>query len=40
VEEYLEQVIDFEVGKRYSFEKIISDLINLQFKRATSDFKP
>ncbi|MCK9271941.1 excinuclease ABC subunit UvrB [Candidatus Gracilibacteria bacterium] len=40
VEEYLEQVIDFEVGKRYSFEKIISDLVNLQFKRATSDFKP
>ena len=39
VEEYLEQVIDFEVWKRYSFEKIISDLVKLQFKRATSDFK-
>ncbi|MDD2487750.1 MAG: excinuclease ABC subunit UvrB [Candidatus Gracilibacteria bacterium] len=40
VEEYLSQVMEFEVGKKYEMENIISDLIKLQFKRAAADFKP
>ncbi|EKE27168.1 MAG: hypothetical protein ACD_4C00014G0004 [uncultured bacterium (gcode 4)] len=40
VEEYLSQVTEFEVWKKYDMENIIGDLIKLQFKRAWADFKP
>lgn len=38
--EYLQQVISFEVWTHYEFENILQNLVNLQFKRAWTDFKP
>lgn len=40
VDEYHGKTLGFEVGKSYSIESIIGQLVNLQFRRATADFKP
>ncbi|MBP8016582.1 excinuclease ABC subunit UvrB [Candidatus Gracilibacteria bacterium] len=40
VSEYLEGVLEFETGKNYEMENIISSLVKLQFKRAGADFGP
>ncbi len=37
---YLEQVFDIEVWKEYVMEDLLKRLINLQYRRAASDFKP
>ncbi len=40
VEEYEKQCLKFEIGKEYVLEGIIASLVQLQFRRATADFKP
>lgn len=40
VDEYQGQTIGFEVGKSYSMETMIGQLVSLQFRRSTADFKP
>ncbi len=37
---YLEQVFDIEVWKEYVMEDLLKRLVNLQYRRAASDFKP
>ena len=39
VDEYEKQCLKFEVGRMYSLEAIIASLVQLQFRRATADFK-
>jgi excinuclease ABC subunit B len=39
VDEYEKQCLKFEVGHEYTIEWIIGMLVQLQFKRATADFK-
>lgn len=38
--EYEKQCLRFEVGKEYILEAVITALVQLQFRRATADFKP
>jgi excinuclease ABC subunit B len=39
-DDYHGKTLGFEVGKPYNIETIIGQLVALQFKRATADFKP
>ncbi|MDD5213748.1 MAG: excinuclease ABC subunit UvrB [Candidatus Gracilibacteria bacterium] len=37
---YMGSTFDMEVGKTYEMEEILKQLVGMQFKRASSDFKP
>jgi len=37
---YQEATFDIEVGENYKTEELLKNLVNLQYKRAGSDFKP
>ncbi len=39
VDEYEKQCLKFQVGHTYSLEAVIASLVQLQFRRATADFK-
>ncbi len=40
ISSYLDQVFDIEKDKEYEIEELLKKLVNIQFKRAWSDFKP
>ncbi len=40
ISSYLEQIFDIEKTKKYIIENLLKKLINIQYKRAKSDFKP
>jgi len=40
IEQYKDQVFQVEVGKEYKIEDLLKKLVNVQFKRAWSDFWP
>jgi excinuclease ABC subunit B len=40
IDAYIDFAFDIEVGKFYKIEELLKKLVSMQFRRASSDFKP